>query len=325
MTKFNQISDLFRAAADIEAETPITVGATTVGPDGRLFTSQHAKSKDWSEWGNNFPVKDMRRLKFSLPTGMSNTDAILRFFGVSSPECWQSSWHPASIAARQTQVFDARWEAVVAWVREAEIVADQIPLSDYDEVQLRSSLKELRQLTRERFEVGIDKAQGICSRAGVAVVIVPELPGTRLSGCARWLSDTHALVGLTTRYKKDDQLWFTFFHEVGHILMHRERLSSVVDNAADYIGDDVVDPDMTTYEEEADEFATATLIPPTALREFLDRYGKTLTNEEIHGFAESIGIGPGIVVGRLQRDGVLKWHQGNALKQTINWGFASEE
>src|SRR5438045_3504841 len=124
MTKFNPINDLFRAAADIEAETPITVGATTVGPNGRLFTSQLDKSQEWSEWADNFPVNDMKRLRFSLPTGMSNTEAILKFFGVASPESWQSAWHPASIAARQTQVFDARWEAVVAWVREAEIVAD---------------------------------------------------------------------------------------------------------------------------------------------------------------------------------------------------------
>jgi hypothetical protein len=325
MTKLNPITELFRAAADIEAETPITVGATTIGPEGRLLTPQLSTSKDWSDWANRFPLKDMRRLKYSVPTGVSNAEAILRFFGASSPERWQTMWPAASIALRQTQVFDARREAVLAWVREAEIVADQIPLADYNEARLRSSLEQLRRLTRERFEVGIEKAQEICSRAGVALVIVPELPGTRLSGCARWLNDTHALVGLTTRYKKDDQLWFTFFHEVGHILMHRGRLSFVVDNAADHLGDDVVDPEMESYEEEADQFATVTLIPPVVLSNFLRRYGKTLTNDEIHDFAKSIGIGPGIVVGRLQRNGILNWHQGNALKQTVDWGFASED
>src|SRR5205085_1313919 len=104
--------------------------------------------------------------------------------------------------------------------------------------------EELRRQTRERFEVGIDRAQQICSEVGVALVIVPELPGTRLSGCARWLNDSHALVGMTTRYKKDDQLWFTFFHEIGHILLHRDRLTFVIDNPVDSFGDDVVDRDM---------------------------------------------------------------------------------
>ena len=58
------------------------------------------------------------------------------------------------------------------------------------------------------------------------------------------------------------------------------------------------------------------------LREFLRR--QTFTNESIHDFAESIDIGPGIVVGRLQHDGVLKRHQGNRLKQKLDWKFVSE-
>lgn len=325
MSEFTHINDHFRAAADIEAKTPITVGATTVGPRGRLYEPQLAMSQEWSFWAEKFPLKDMRRLRFSVPTGVSDAAAILDFFGASSPDGWRSAWYPASIAARQSQVFDARREAVVAWVREAEIVAGEIPLANYDEATLRTSLEELRRLTRERVEVAMDKAQKICSRAGVALVIVPELPGTRLSGCARWLNDNHALVGLTTRYKKDDQLWFTFFHEVGHILMHRDRLSFVIDNPADYLGDDAVDPDMKRYEEEADHFATVTLIPPTALSEFLHCHGATLTNDEVHDFAESIGVGPGIVIGRLQREGILQWHQGNSLKQTVDWGFAPED
>lgn len=321
MAKQNPITDAFRAAADIEADTPITVGATTVGRN--LFFDSGAH--DLVEWASRFPIKDMKRLRFTLPNSATDAESVLGFFGVDSFDTWQSEWHATPIALRQTQVFDARNEAVAAWVREAEIVASQIPCADYDEAKLRSSLGELRGLTRERFDIGMDRAQQICARVGVALVIVPELPGTRLSGCARWLTDVHALVGLTTRYKKDDQLWFTFFHEVGHILLHREKLSFVVDNAAENMGDSVVDPTMASYEEEADQFAADTLIPPSELSEFLELHGGTLTNDEIHDFAESIDVGPGIVVGRLQRDRHLNWHQGNALKQTIDWGFAQED
>jgi HTH-type transcriptional regulator/antitoxin HigA len=82
---------------------------------------------------------------------------------------------------------------------------------------------------------------------------------------------------------------------------------------------------MAKYEDEANCFARDILIPPDALDDFLRRHGRTLTNEEIHDFAEAIGVGPGIVVGRLQHDGILKWHQGNALKQTVEWGFVEED
>jgi HTH-type transcriptional regulator/antitoxin HigA len=99
----------------------------------------------------------------------------------------------------------------------------------------------------------------------------------------------------------------------------------VIDNAAKEMGDEVVDPIMAKYEEEADRFSSDTLIPPKALAEFLRIHGKTLTSEEIYEFAKAIGIGPGIVIGRLQHDKVLEHWQGNNSKQTLDWGFAPED
>ena len=297
---------------------------------GGLVTRVKAEAKALpapkpDEWSKFFPVSAMRKLRFSLAEGVSDAVALLNFFGVPSPEAWQAAWKAAPVAFRQTQMFDPREEAVSAWVREAEIIGSSLTLADFDEEKLRSSLDALRHLTRRRVQEGLDRAQEICSHAGVALVLVHELPGTRISGCARWLSDTHALVGLTLRFKTDDQLWFTFFHEIAHILLHRERQPFVIDNAAEDVGDEVVDPEMAKYEEEANRFAADTLTPPDALAVFLRRHGRTLTNDEIHDFAEAIGIGPGIVVGRLQHDKVLKHFQGNKLRQYLDASFAPEE
>jgi HTH-type transcriptional regulator / antitoxin HigA len=187
---------------------------------------------------------------------------------------------------------------------------------------LRSSVEALRQLTRKRADEIMEPIQSICAAAGVAVVWVPELPHSGISGCARWLSDKKALVGLTLRYKTDDQMWFTFFHELGHILLHRKKRSFVLDNAANDLSDRIVDPEMQRYETEANQFSGDTLIPPTVLGEFLRK--NDFTNEGIHDFAEAIGVGPGIVVGRLQFEGFLKPHQGNTLKQKLNWKFAED-
>jgi Zn-dependent peptidase ImmA (M78 family) len=166
----------------------------------------------------------------------------------------------------------------------------------------------------------LDPIQEICANAGVAVVLLPELKNTGISGCAKWLSDKRALIGMTLRYKRDDQFWFTLFHELGHILLHRNKRSFVVDNAAENLGDRVIDPEMQQYEMEASRFAADTLSPPHFLADFLQK--RVFTNESIHDFAESVGVGPGIVVGRLQHEGVLQPHQGNALKQKLNWNFS---
>lgn len=98
----------------------------------------------------------------------------------------------------------------------------------------------------------------------------------------------------------------------------------VVDNAAEDLTDRVVDPEMQQYEAEASRFSADTLIPPRALAEFIKIKKGAFANESIHHFAEAVGVGPGIVVGRLQREGVLEPHQGNALKQRLNWRFADE-
>jgi len=280
------------------------------------------KSPNWSEWARKFPLSEMKRLKFSLPAGHSDADSLLNFFGVSSPESWNSVWKASAVAYRQTRKFRTREECIAAWVREAEIVARELDVAEFDEQRLRSSLDELRHLTRKRADEIMDPVQRICAGAGVAVVLVPELRNTGISGCARWLTDKKALVGLTLRYKTDDQLWFTLFHEIGHILLHRNKRSFVVDNAAEDLSDRVIDPEMQQYEAEASRFSADTLIPPRALSDFIRK--EAFTNDSIHDFAEIVGVGPGIVVGRLQREGLLARHQGNALKQKLHSSFTDE-
>jgi HTH-type transcriptional regulator / antitoxin HigA len=280
---------------------------------------QSAKSGHWTEWARHFPVREMKRLKFSLPPGCSDADVLLNFFGVSSPESWNSVWTASEVAYRQTRALDTREESIAAWVREAELMARGLELAEFDSQRLRASLAELRALTRRRAGEIMEPSQRICARAGLALVWVPELRNTSVSGCAKWLTEKKALVGLTLRYKTDDRMWFALFHEIGHILLHKNKRSFVIDNAAEDLSDRVIDPEMQQYEAEANRFSADTLIPPRALAEFIHK--QVFTNESIHDFAERIGVGPGIVVGRLQFEGVLGRHQGNALKQKLDWNF----
>src|SRR5947209_1214343 len=48
------------------------------------------RSLDWGDWAKTFPIKEMKRLKFSLPETSSEVDALLQFFGVASPESWRA-------------------------------------------------------------------------------------------------------------------------------------------------------------------------------------------------------------------------------------------
>ena len=110
-----------------------------------------------------------------------------------------------------------------------------------------------------------------------------------------------------------------FFHEIAHVLLHRHNHTFVLDNAANDLADRIVDPEMQQIEMEANQFAADTLIPSKLLGEFVRR--QSFTNDSIHRFSETLEVGPGIVVGRLQYEGILARHQGNALKQKLSWKF----
>ena len=291
--------------------------------EAKARTKESARFLEWTGWLHRFPLKEMRKRKFALPEGCSDIDALLSFFGVSSPESWRAVWDAYSVAYRQTHAFKIREESVAAWVREVEIQAKAFTLGDFDGELFISSLPDIKRLSRRRVNgATISALQETCGKFGVAVVIVPELPNTGISGCARWLTDTKAVVGLTLRYKTDDQLWFTLFHELGHVYLHRNRRSFVVDNAAEDLTDRFVDPEMQVFESEANTFSADALIPAGELGEFLRR--REFTSKSIYEFAERVGVAPGIVVGRLQHDRILKPHQGNAFKQLLKWTTEKE-
>ena len=274
-------------------------------------------SKYWIEWSRKFPIKELKKLKL-LPVSEkkeSDVSALLSFLGVTSPEAWDKVWDASQIAFRQTRTIKSSVEPICAWVRATEFYSQTIDTSDYDEQGVLSSIELLRHCTLRRADKAIGEAQSICASVGIAFVMVPAFPNTGISGCARWLSSNRALIALSNRYKADDQLWFTFFHELAHLLLHRRTHKFVLDNAVDDLSDKVVDPPIQKQEDEANRFAADTLIPPEDLAGFICE--AKYTNASIKHFSKFLGVGPGIVVGRLQHERLLEPHQGNYLKQKI--------
>ena len=208
-------------------------------------------------------------------------------------------------AFRTTKAYEAEPGALAAWLRLGEIAARDIYCEPYDHKRLQEALPSLRALTRESIEVFIERLRAICAACGVAVVFVPELRGSRASGVTRWLTPAKALIQLSFRYRTDDHLWFTFFHEIAHVLRHGKT---------DVWIEATSSPD-NPREAEADSFARDTLIPRADAKELTTL--KTL--DDVRRYADKIGIAPGIVVGRLQHDHHWPYSQGNQLKRQLHF------
>jgi Zn-dependent peptidase ImmA (M78 family) len=160
-------------------------------------------------------------------------------------------------------------------------------------------------------QAAIDELYDLLASVGIALVLLPEISGTRLSGAVHWPSADRPVLQLSARHRRDDQFWFTTLHEFGHIIDSPRQAFTDTDADADIDSADspseVVDPEA---EERADEIAREALVPSTALQAFLD-HARPDDRDAVRTFARDLGVAPGIVVGRLQRDGRLDWSRLN--------------
>ena len=260
------------------------------------------------EWVNTFPIAELRK-RGVISDKRERTllaDELLKFFGVANPEAWDEFYGNLAAVFRKSQSFESSAESVAAWLRFAECAAEEIDTDVYNDRKFRAALAKIRGFTTEAPGYFEPKIKEICRESGVIFVVVPSFPKTRLSGATRWLGNNKALIALTLRYKSDDQFWFSFFHEAGHILLHGKRRVFIDDRHSD----------NDTLEREANEFARDFLMPPGEYRKFIA--GGRFYKEDIIDFAKRISIVPGIVVGLLQHEKVIdyKWH--NDLKKNMN-------
>jgi len=283
---------------------------------------QNKKLEQWITWLENVPYKELVKKGWitKKDNPVDTLKSVLAFFGVVSPEQWEVIWKErVSVDFRKSLKYSADDVAVAAWLRQAELTGISVDCSTYTEEGFRQALKEVRALTSKQPSADLYQSvvADLCQQAGVAVAFVPELPQSRVFGASQWLSPQRALIAISLYYKRDDQFWFTFFHEAAHILVHSKKEV--------FVDVDSNESRSLEIEKEADQFARDFLIPPDMLKHFiqsrnLTREGKPFFHkDDICLFAEQIGVAPSIVVGRLQHDHVLEFRFRKELITWLEW------
>ena len=263
-----------------------------------------------AEWAKGFPVGELvKRGAFERPE--SEADAVtklLSFFGVGSIDAWIARHAVANVAYRHSPSFRSDEAALATWLRLGELEAEHQDCADYREAGFRKAVQQVRGLTRGPAVEALEGATELCNRAGVALALVRPLPKTALSGAAWWLSPRKAVIQLSARHKSDDHLWFSFFHEAAHVLLHSKKSVFV---------DELNGGGADRKEKEANEWASRTLVPRREWEEFIATSPRSKL--AVRTFAEGQGIAPGIVVGMLQHQGLLPWTHLNGLKVRLEW------
>lgn len=153
-------------------------------------------------------------------------------------------------------------------------------------------LKELVALSR--FDDGPVKAVKTLRSIGIAVVFEEHLSKTKLDGAAMLSKSGMPVIGLTLRFDRLDNFWFTLLHECVHIWKH-------LDKPGDVILDRILDKESNDeIEKEANRYARDLLISRADWRSATIRQAPTRAG--ILRFAEELNVHPAIVAGRVQKE-----------------------
>ena len=268
--------------------------------------------EQYEHWLEGFPISELEKRDL-IPKHKVKSEtlsSLLSFFRVSSPDAWNRYWLNPAASYRNSATFLSSPKAISAWLRWGELEAAKWEVPEFDKSLFRCALQSIRLLTRRGpFSRIFRKVQDACSESGVILLLTPELGKTRISGAARWIRG-HPVIQLSARHKSDDQFWFTFFHESGHILHPSSRRDYIDDIEMEIIGDA---PDDEAI---ANCIAREILIPGEAYEDFLSN--GSFTSGSICRFADRLNIAPGIIVGRLQHDSIIEQSSMNHLKRSIH-------
>lgn len=268
-------------------------------------------SKASIEWMKLFPYSEMAKRGWiaAVKTPEERVRNLFEYFGVSTEKAWADYYlnQQLKLAFRISLSSAKDPHAMSVWLRQGELQAQAGGFSTpFNEKKLKASLPAMKQLMVKEPDNFFSQLQALCRACGVILIATPTLPKAPINGATRWIRDT-PVIQLSGRYKGYDHLWFNFFHEVGHILLHGKKDIFLEDAG-------LANQDQTK-EEEADTFASDFLLSRTQEHEFLRK--SSFTEDIILEAAKKYNTHPSILVGRLKHLGIMEYWQGQSFSKHV--------
>lgn len=323
------VSQLINGKVPLSDETAMRL-ERVLGSNAGFWLAREAKYREhcarleseraqaaWVDWLDQLPLKALMSAGVIPKTTLlaknkpGLVDVCLRFFGVASPEEWRNHYGGMEVAYRRSRQDQSDVGAISAWLRLGEQQSEVADGPKYDKVKFEKALQSIRSLTCESPKVFEPRMRSLLHDAGVSFVMVPSIPGAHVSGVARWLNPTRPLIQLSLYGKTNDKFWFTFFHEAAHILLHANNQA---EKKSVFLDDPNASHTDDPKEVEANSWARDYIIP----HQYATGLASLKTKSAVALFAQQVGVHPGIVVGRLQHDGLILPSWMNDLKVSFS-------
>jgi HTH-type transcriptional regulator/antitoxin HigA len=129
---------------------------------------------------------------------------------------------------------------------------------------------------------------------GVILIIEKQFEKTKLDGAAIFLNKDNPIIGLTLRYDRLDNFWFTLMHELAHVALHMNNDSELFYDELD----EVKGRDVGIVEREADHLAGEALVPTEKWE--ISPAKLIPSNIAAASLAKKLGVHVAIVAGRMR-------------------------
>ena len=259
-------------------------------------------------WAKNFPYKIMSNHGWVVDTRKieERVEALLSYFNIAVVKGWEDYFLNKKLSAtfRISLCGVKNPYSISAWLRHGEIEAAKMEAKEFKKEELKDQISQIREIMKNCDKSFLSDLQHCCSELGIKLIFTPSLPNAPINGVSRWI-DGYPVIQLSNRWRRYDIFWFTFFHELGHILKHPLKFVSLEN--VEYEGKDEL------KEQEADDFAIQCVFSLKEEKEFLKK-NPALSKNSIIRFAKSINTHPSIILGRLVHRGMISPPKAGAMK-----------
>lgn len=242
----------------------------------------------------NYPIKDMIKRGW-ITAGKSFEElekAVKEFFHIAdindSPQFSFSA--KQNIAAYQQPISGTN----LAWLyRVKQLASEQLTTGKFSQASIKQAITELSSLLLSAEE--IRHVPKILSACGIRFVIVESLPNSKLDAACFWLDNQKPVIGMTLRYDRIDNFWFTLRHELEHVLNGDGKKQVILDEDVGTYTDDISESERI-----ANAAAADFCVPAIKLDSYIVRVGTYIfSDKKVIAFAGVNKIHPGLVVGQL--------------------------
>ncbi|MBP5282653.1 MAG: XRE family transcriptional regulator, partial [Lachnospiraceae bacterium] len=248
-----------------------------------------------------FPYAEMAKLGW-VPETRSVRDKVtyLRGFFEIVDLTWLEKCEGQMIAHPALSFHDKADFTLLAWMQAAKKASREFEVQAISAKSFDGMMPKLRSWTMEKPSTFLPPLREALAARGIALVFVPRIRGLSIQALT-FQTGNRIIIAMTEKKMDDHEFWMRLLREMGHI----------------HLGH-VWQEDGTTPQDEVDANAWAknAILPRKRFDVFLE--AGSFTEKSILNYAEKTGIAPGIIVGRLQRDGLIGGGALNRLKASFD-------